>query len=343
MTAALALVLTVPATAQDPMPIPGAGAPAGEAIPLPAEPPPAVDEAIADEVDPDAVVATVNGVPITERDLGVTAQIMGNQLTQFPEENWRAILIQVAIEFKLIAAAAEAEALNEDAEFVAQMALIRERLLRDNYVEQFVVPTVTEEQINAAYQAAVAGMNLPTEVLIRHIMVATEAEANEVLQQLAVGADFAQLALERSLDRVTAEAGGLIDVYWAPGELIQEFDDVVFTVPAGEVLPFPVTFDGNWHVIRVDDRRLRSPPAYEELRGTLQQQLVGEAYTNAVATLEAAAEIVIIGAEPAGEAPPGEAVPPVEAPPVVAPPAEVPAPAPAPEPAPAPAPAPGGG
>jgi peptidyl-prolyl cis-trans isomerase C len=339
LTAAFALVLSVPAAAQEPapIPIPGAEAPGGDAIPLPAEPPPAVDEAIADEVDPDAVVATVNGAPITERDLAVTAQIMGNQLTQFPEENWRAILIQVAIEFRLIAAAAEAEALDDDAEFLAQLALIRERLLRDSYVEQFVVPTVTEEDINAAYEAAVAGMNLPTEVQIRHIMVTTEAEANEVLLQLAAGADFAQLALERSLDRVTAETGGLIDVYWAPGELVQEFDDVVFSVPAGEVLPFPVAFDGNWHVIRVDQSRLRSPPAYEELRDTLQQQLVTQAYTDAVAALEAAADIVVIGAEPAGEPAPGDVAPPAEPPPAVPPPAEAPAPEPA------PAPAPGGG
>jgi peptidyl-prolyl cis-trans isomerase C len=281
--------LGAPAYAQDAAPAPAeAVAPAADATA-------AAEALVAEEgVDPDAVVATVNGVPITERDLSVTAQIMGDQLTQYPQENWREILIQVAIEFRLVANAADAQALGDNPFFQAEMALIRERLLRDDYVQQFIVPTVTEDDLAAAYQAAVAGLNLPTEVQIRHIMVATEAEANDIIQQLNNGADFAQLAIERSLDRTTGELGGLIDVYWAPGELIQEFDDVVFTVPAGEILPFPVEFDGNWHVIKVDDSRLRSPPAYDDLRATLQQQLVAQAYGDAVNALRAAATIVIV-------------------------------------------------
>ena len=170
-------------------------------------------------------------------------------------------------------------------------------------------------------------MDLPQEVLIRHMMVATEAEANDIIQQLNAGAAFADVALERSLDRVTAEVGGLIDNYWAPGELIQEFDDVVFTIPTGEVLPFPVAFDGNWHVIQVDDRRLRSPPAYEELRAALQQQLVGQAYADTVAALREAAEIAIVGPDPAliDPAPAEGAAPPAGDAPAVAPAAPAPA------------------
>jgi len=339
LIAGFALALTLPAAAQDaPPPAPVEPVPGAEGL-IPAEAP-AIEEAVVPPtVDPDAVVATVNGEPITERDLGVTAQIMGEQLTQYPEENWREIVIQVAIESRLIAMAAEAEALDDDVNFQTEMALIRERLLQEDYIQQFIVPQVTEEDLNAAYQAAIAGMNLPQEVLIRHIMVATEAEANEVLTLLGAGADFAALAQERSLDRVTAEVGGLIDNYWAPGELIQEFDDVVFTIPTGENLPFPVAFDGNWHVIHVDDRRLRSPPAYEELRDALQQQLVAQAYTEAVTALREQGNVEIVGAPAEGDAAPADAAPPAEAAPVEPPPAEAAPPAEAPpvEPPPAPA------
>lgn len=310
LIAGFAIASTLPAAAQDPPPpAPVEPAPAGDGL-IPAEAP-AIEEAIVPPtVDPDTVVATVNGDPITERDLGITAQIMGEQLTQYPEENWRQIVIQVAIESRLIAMAAEAEALDEDVNFQTEMVLIRERLLQEDYIQQFIVPQVTEEDLNAAYEAAIAGMNLPQEVLIRHIMVATEAEANEIIQLLAGGADFADLAVERSLDRVTAEVGGLIDNYWAPGELIQEFDDVVFTIPTGETLPFPVAFDGNWHVIHVDDRRLRSPPAYEELRDALQQQLVAQAYTDTVAALREQANVEMVEAVPAeGDAAPADAAP----------------------------------
>ena len=321
LAAAVALGFAVPAVAQDPAPAPGEAAPAGVGPALPAAEDPAVAAPPVQTVDPDGIVVTINGGVITERDLGITAQIMGEQLSQFPQESWREIVIQVAIEFRLIADAAEAAALDDDVNFQTEVTLIRERLLRDDYVERFVLPLVTEDEINAAYQAAIAGMNLPQEVLIRHIMVATEAEANDIILQLSAGADFAQLALDQSLDRATAEVGGLIDAYWAPGELIQEFDDVAFTIPTGEALPFPVAFDGNWHVIQVDDRRLRSPPAFDELRDTLRQQLVAQAYTEAIDALRANADLVVLEAELPAVDPGGEVAPvaPGEAP---APPAD---------------------
>ncbi|MHA1559086.1 MAG: hypothetical protein ACTSWI_00205, partial [Alphaproteobacteria bacterium] len=89
---AMTVGLSLPSAAQDPAP--------GEAIPAPAEP--LAEPAAADDpADPpaeeagvaaDAVVATVNGEPITEMDLAITAQFMGEQLTQFPEESWRQVL-----------------------------------------------------------------------------------------------------------------------------------------------------------------------------------------------------------------------------------------------------------
>ena len=285
--------LTAGAAAQDPAPAPGEA----PVVPAPVDEAPAVVPPLEETpFDLDAVVVTINGEEITERDLGMLAQQMGEQLTQYPQENWRQIVIDIAIETTLIAQAADAAAVGDDPNFAAQLALVRARLLQEFYIQQFVAPTVTEQQITEAYDAAVAGMNLPQEVQIRHIMLETEAQANDALLRLNEGADFAELALELSLDRATAELGGLIDAYWAPGELIQEFDDVAFTIPTGEFLPFPVAYGGFWHLIKVDDRRLRSPPAFEDLRDVLRQQLVAQAYGNILELVRENAEIVI--AEP---------------------------------------------
>ena len=294
---AMTLGLSLPSAAQDPAP---AEAP-GEATPAPAEPAAADDPADPPEeagVAADAVVATVNGEPITELDLAITAQFMGDQLTQFPEESWRQILIEVAVDFKLMGRAAAEVGLDEEALFITEMALLRDRLLRDDYIQNVVTPTVTEEDIVAAYIAAVAGMDLPEEVLIRHIMLATEAEATDVILQVGNGADFATLAFDLSLDRSTGEIGGLIDEYWQRGELIQELDDVVFTVPSATLVPFPIPIGENWHVIFVDELRRQPPPSFEEMRPGIEQQLIGLAYTTAVEELRNAAEVVIVGETP---------------------------------------------
>ena len=287
----LAGLLALSAQAQDPV------APAEEAVTVFGE-------------NSDAVVATIGDEIITERDLLFTAVLMGDALFNFPEENWREVLIDQAIEFRLVANAAAELGLHENLDFIAEMSLVRERFLRDDYVETVIIPGITDEVLQAAYQVAILGLDLPQEAMIRHIMVATEAEANDIILFLTGGADFAEMAFERSLDRGTGELGGLIDQYWAPGELIQEFDDVVFLAEVGAVFPIPVPFDGAWHVIQVDDRRMRPPPAFEELREGILQGLINSAYTEAIQTLRDGAVVEILPIEivpPAdGENPPAE-------------------------------------
>ncbi len=99
----------------------------------------------------------------------------------------------------------------------------------------------------------------------------------------------------RSIGR-TAENGGVIDQYWQPGQLIQELDDVVFTLQSGDVLQYPIQIADQWHVIKVTDHRTQPPPAYDDLRDQLQQQLVTQAYTNELDTLRAAADIQMMDA-----------------------------------------------
>ncbi len=305
----LTVASVFPAAAQDagaaPVPVVPEATPAASPAP-----PSAAAEAVAGAVqadagvDPDAIVATVNGEPITERDLEITAQFMGDQLSQFPQENWRQIEIEVAIEFKLMSAAARGEGLDQDTEFQAEIAMLAERVLRDNYIQAIILPTITEDDITAAYNTAVAGMDLPQEVEIGHIMVATEAEANDAIRRLNNGEDFAALAFDLSLDRQTAENGGLIAQYWQPGELIQELDDVVFTIEAGQVLQYPIQIGDNWHVIKVIDSRTQPAPTYDDMRATLQQQLVTQAYADLVAGLRDAADVQITDAAAASAAPP---------------------------------------
>jgi foldase protein PrsA len=121
-----------------------------------------------------------------------------------------------------------------------------------------------------------------------HILVATEAEADEIVALLAAGEDFATLAAERSQDPGSGAAGG--ELGCAPeGQYVPEFDDAVFSQPVGEVGE-PVETDFGFHVILVTER---SAPTADELREQIEAALAqeveaafGEWFTEALATTE---------------------------------------------------------
>jgi peptidyl-prolyl cis-trans isomerase C len=88
----------------------------------------------------------------------------------------------------------------------------------------------------------------------RHILVKTEAEAEEIIEQLQAGADFATLAESRSIDRQSAEQGG--DLNWFNrNEMIPEFSDAAFALKPGEFSQTPVKSQYGYHIIKVDEAR----------------------------------------------------------------------------------------
>ena len=102
--------------------------------------------------------------------------------------------------------------------------------------------------------------NTALQVHARHILVADEATAGELLNQLQGGADFAQLATQYSLDSSSAPSGG--DLGWVPrGVLLQKaIEDTIFALEPGQVAPDPVQTSLGYHVVqtleRVEDRPL---------------------------------------------------------------------------------------
>lgn len=92
--------------------------------------------------------------------------------------------------------------------------------------------SVSEEEVRRYFEES--GMESYTEVRVSHIVVRTREEAEEILEKLKGGADFAQLAKERSLDKDTAERGGDLG-YWEQGVHFGTFVQKVFPMKVGEV------------------------------------------------------------------------------------------------------------
>jgi peptidyl-prolyl cis-trans isomerase C len=85
----------------------------------------------------------------------------------------------------------------------------------------------------------------------RHILVATEADCADLKKQIAEGADFAELAKAHSTCPSGAEGGALGT--FSPGQMVREFDEVVFSAPVGEVQG-PVKTQFGFHLVEVTHR-----------------------------------------------------------------------------------------
>jgi peptidyl-prolyl cis-trans isomerase D len=134
-------------------------------------------------------------------------------------------------------------------------------------------PPVTDAEVEAAYQARVKEFEQPPRVRASHVLVrvptvggsaaedTARAKAEQALQRIRGGADFAQVARELSEDAATAARGGELGLI-ARGELVPQFEEVAFRLKPGEV-DGPVRTAFGYHVIKVTES---VPGAKKELR-----------------------------------------------------------------------------
>ena len=103
----------------------------------------------------------------------------------------------------------------------------------------------------------------------RHVLVETEAEAQQVLSELKTGADFAALATKRSKDTGSASSGGDLG-FSDRSAFVAPFADAVFSMKQGE-LRGPVKTEFGYHVIRLDEIQAGGSKSFDEVRGEIEQ------------------------------------------------------------------------
>ena len=122
----------------------------------------------------------------------------------------------------------------------------------------------------------------------RHILLETEEEADDVIAELDDGADFGELATERSEDPGSGEQGGDLGPAQR-GMYVPPFDDAVWDAELDTVVG-PVESDFGFHVLEVTDEDVREA---SELDTQELQQLVGEELTGLVNEAFESAEIEV--------------------------------------------------
>lgn len=246
--------------------------------------PEAAETAMPVEVDADTVIATVNGEEITLGHLVVARYSLPEQYQALPNE----VLFEALID-QLIQQTVLGQAVNElPKRAEVQLENERRTLVAAEQVETVVADAVTDEAVQAAYDAEFAGAEPTQEWDASHILVETEEEAQALIDQLEGGADFVELAQTASIGPSGPNGGAL--GWFGPGMMVKEFEDAVSGMEVGDVAG-PIQTQFGWHVVKLNDARMKGAPALDEVRAEIVAKLENDAVEQALAALLGAAEI----------------------------------------------------
>jgi peptidyl-prolyl cis-trans isomerase C len=236
----------------------------------------------------DPVIARVNGVDIKQSDLALAEEDVGADMQAASPEAKREHLISYLADIIMVTQAADKKNLADNPDFKRRLAFLRSKLLMGYELQEEAKTALTDEALKQTYDEAVKSMSGQEEVRARHILVEGEDEAKAILEQLKGGADFAKLAKEKSKDPGAAEGGDL--GYFTKDQMVPEFADIAFKMYPGQ-LSNPVKTQFGWHVIKVEDKRIKQPPEFEKVKDQIEAYLARKAQADFIAKLRQSAKV----------------------------------------------------
>jgi peptidyl-prolyl cis-trans isomerase C len=238
--------------------------------------------------DSDPVVARANGVNIHESDLALAEEEIGNNIPNIPPEQKRDYLINYVTDVVVLSQAAGKQGLADRPDVKRRLDFDHNRLLMESLLQETGRAALSDEAEHKVYDEAVKQTSNEEEVHARHILVPTEEEAKAILAQLKGGADFATLAKEKSKDPGGADGGDL--GYFTKEQMVPEFAAVAFKLDKGQ-LSDPVKTQFGWHIIKVEDKRIKPTPPFEQVKGQLENYVAHRAQAALVEKLRASANV----------------------------------------------------
>ncbi|MDO6585710.1 peptidylprolyl isomerase [Salipiger sp. 1_MG-2023] len=222
----------------------------------------------------DTVVATVDGTDITLGHMLVVRSGLPEQYQQLPDDVlWDGILDQLVQQAVL----STDDKAKESTQVKLAIENERRALLAAETVKAVAEAAVSDDAVRSAYDAQYTADGLGKEFNASHILVETEAEAEELVTELNGGADFAELAKTKSTGPSGPNGGEL--GWFGAGMMVEPFQKAVETMSVGDISG-PVQTQFGWHVIKLNDLRDKAAPALDEVRDeivmTLQQTAVQE-------------------------------------------------------------------
>ncbi len=214
-------------------------------------------------------VATVNGTPISRAMFEYYAKSTANKPVSDLTAAQRAELLDNLVRGEIIAQQAVKQGLDKTGDTASLLELSRLQILEQAGAEHYLADKKpTDQELQTEYDQQVAQMP-KKQYHARHILVPTQAQAQQIIAQLKHGANFADLAKKDSIDS-SKEQGG--DLGWfSPANMVKPFADAVASLKKGEITPAPVQTQYGWHVIQLIDTRETPVPPLDQVKDRVSQ------------------------------------------------------------------------
>ncbi len=249
--------------------------------------------------DKDPLVAKVGGVEVHQSDLAVAEEEAG-QIPPMSPEAKQDYLVQFVADMILVSKAAEDKKFGDSTEFKRKVDFARKKLLMEGLLQSVGKEALSDAAMHKVYDEAVKQIGEEKEVHARHILFRTPAgdekaskEAEDKLKAVIVrlkkGEDFAKVAAEATEDPSGKANGGDLG-YFSKDQMVPEFSEVAFKLDKGQISE-PVKTQFGWHVIKIEDKRVKEPPKFEDVKPQIENFVVRKAQADLVTKLRADAKI----------------------------------------------------
>lgn len=259
--------------------------------------------------DSEKIVAVINGQQITQEEfdkrLNQGALMNGIDLKSEQAKAIKPMLEEMVInqlidETLMLQTAKEKNIVIEDKTVDEKLKEVKENY-KESFQEQLTQLNLTEKEytilvknqltIEKLYEKVTEGISpnvdllkyyeehqaeyaIPEQVKARHILLATQADALDLIKQLEEGADFAELAKTKSIDPSAQSNEGDIGYFHRDTNLVPEFIEGAFALQVGGITKEPVMSQFGWHIIKVEDRIEAKQPSFEEVKEQLEEDLL---------------------------------------------------------------------
>ncbi|HWQ40798.1 MAG TPA: peptidylprolyl isomerase [Desulfosporosinus sp.] len=209
-------------------------------------------------------------------------------------------LLDRMIEGKLIAQEVKNQKLNpEDATVKAQEEVIKKNIgdatrfqdtlnqqgMTESELKNFLavyskitadVKAPSDADVKAFFDKNKDNYSQPESVTAHHILLKTEDEAKAIIAQLKAGADFIQLAKDKSIEPGAKESGGDLQTF-TKGKMVPEFETAAFAQKVGTISEVPVKTEFGYHVIRIDAHTAAVAADYAKAKPQVEQDALNSA------------------------------------------------------------------
>ncbi|MDA0367101.1 MAG: peptidylprolyl isomerase [Proteobacteria bacterium] len=222
---------------------------------------------------PDRVRAIIAGEEIRQSDVDAFIGQLPEQVRAAPREQIDPLVVNELVNTRLVVKLARAAGTEQDETYKLQVETASLRILQNVYLSSQIEAGVTDERLQKLYEEFVAANPPAEQIRASHILVEAKEAAQAIAAEVRGGADFAEVARRESTGP-SASAGGDLG-FFEKGQMVATFSEVAFALELNETSD-PVQTQFGWHVIKLTDRRQAPPPALDEVREELTQQLTND-------------------------------------------------------------------